>query len=322
MELYRKRKIFKLSLTIVKCMKVVKSIIELIGDTPMIKLNKFTQENEAEIYAKLEWYNPGGSIKDRTVKYLIEYAEACGKLDKNKIILEATSGNTGIALAMIAAVKGYKAKIIMPESVSIERRKIIRAYGAELVLSPGNKGTGGAIELKKKLLEEEPEKYVDLDQFKNPINILAHYQTTGKEIIEQMDGKLDMVILGIGTAGTGVGVSLYVKQYNPEIKVVGVMPEIGVNIQGLRNPKSSNATKLFRKDMFDEIIEISKKELGKIYEVAREVAKKEGLLVGMSSAAVLYVAKKKAKELGKGKRIVIVLPDNGMKYLSTEMFES
>ena len=321
-ELYRKRKVFKLHLTIVKFMKVAKNIIELIGKTPIVKLDRFTKENEAEIYAKLEWYNPGGSVKDRAVKYLIEYAEVSGKLDKSKTILEATSGNTGIALAMIAAVKGYRVKIIMPETVSVERRKIIKAYGAELVLSPGSKGTGGAIELKKKLLEEEPEKYVDLNQFKDPVNILAHYQTTGKEIIEQMDGKFDMVILGIGTAGTGAGISLCVKEYNPEIKVVGVMPEIGANIQGLRNTKEFNPTQLFRKEFFDEIIEISKEDVEKVYEIAREVARKEGLLVGMSSAAVLYVAKKKAKELGKGKRIVVVLPDNGMKYLSTEMFES
>ena len=303
-------------------MKVVKSVIELIGNTPIVKLNKFTGENEAEVYAKLEWYNPAGSVKDRMAKYLIEYAEASGKLSKNKTILEATSGNTGIALAMIAAVKGYKVKIIMPSSVSVERRKIIKAYGAELVLSPGEKGTGGAIELKKKLLKEEPEKYIDLDQFKDPANVLAHYQTTGKEIIEQMRGDVDMIIVGVGTAGTGVGISLYAKQYNPEIKVVGVIPKLGVSIQGLRNPKEQNPTKLFRESAFDEVIEISEDEMEKVYETARDVARKEGLLVGMSSAAILYIAKRKAKELGKGKKIVAVLPDNGMKYLSTELFES
>lgn len=303
-------------------MKVAYNIVELIGNTPIVKLNRFTGNNEAEIYAKLEWYNPGGSVKDRTAKYFIEYAEVSGKLDRSKTILEATSGNTGIALAMIAAAKGYKVKIIMPESVSIERRKIIKAYGAELVLSPGEKGTGGAVELKRKLLEEEPEKYIDLDQFRDPANILAHYQTTGKEILEQMNGKVDMIIVGIGTAGTGVGISLRVKEYNPEIKIVGVVPKLGTSIQGLRNPKEPNPTQLFRREVFDEVIEISKEEMEKVYETAREIAKKEGLLVGISSAAILYVAKKKAKELGKGKRIVTVLPDNGMKYLSTELFES
>lgn len=303
-------------------MKVAYNIVELIGNTPIVKLNRFTGNNEAEIYAKLEWYNPGGSVKDRAAKYIIEYAEVSGKLDRSKTILEATSGNTGIALAMIAAAKGYKVKIIMPESVSIERRKIIKAYGAELVLSPGEKGTAGAVELKRKLLEEEPEKYIDLDQFRDPANILAHYQTTGKEILEQMNGKVDMIIVGIGTAGTGVGISLRVKEYNPEIKIVGVVPKLGTSIQGLRNPKEPNPTQLFRREVFDEVIEISKEEMEKVYETAREIAKKEGLLVGISSAAILYVAKKKAKELGKGKRIVAVLPDSGMKYLSTELFES
>ncbi len=303
-------------------MKVVNSAIELIGETPIVKLRKFSENEGAEIYAKLEWYNPGGSVKDRMAKYLIEYAEVAGKLDKNKTILEATSGNTGIALAMISAAKGYKVKIIMPESVSTERRKIIKAYGAELVLSPGEKGTGGAVELKRKLLENEPEKYIDLDQFKDPANILAHYQTTGKEILEQMNGNLDMVIVGVGTAGTGVGVSLRVKEYNPEIKVIGVMPKLGVSIQGLRNPKEPNPTQLFRESAFDEVIEISEEEIERVYETAREVARKEGLLIGISSAAILYVAKKKAKELGKGKRIVAVLPDNGMKYLSTQLYES
>jgi cysteine synthase len=302
-------------------MIVANSIIDLIGKTPMVKINKLTKENDATIYAKLEWYNIGGSVKDRMALYLIEYAEASGKINKEKTILEATSGNTGIALAMIAAVKGYKITIIMPESVSIERRKIIKAYGAELILSPGEKGTGGAIELKQKILKENPEKYIDIDQFKDPANILAHYQTTGKEIIEQTNGEVDMIIVGIGTAGTGVGVSMRLKEYNPNIKIVGVMPSLGVSIQGLRNPKEPYPTKLFRKESFDEIIEISKEDIPKIFEVARRMAKEEGLLIGISSGAIMYVALKKARELGKGKKIVAILPDSGMKYLSTNLFE-
>ncbi len=302
-------------------MIVANSIIDLIGKTPMVKINKLTKENDATIYAKLEWYNIGGSVKDRMALYLIEYAEASGKLNKEKTILEATSGNTGIALAMIAAVKGYKITIIMPESVSIERRKIIKAYGAELILSPGEKGTGGAIELKQKILKENPEKYIDIDQFKDPANILAHYQTTGKEILEQTNGEVDMIIVGIGTAGTGVGVSMRVKEYNSNIKIVGVMPSLGVSIQGLRNPKEPYSTKLFRKEFFDEIIEISKEDIPKIFEVARRMAKEEGLLIGISSGAIMYVALKKARELGKGKKIVAILPDSGMKYLSTDLFE-
>jgi len=302
-------------------LKVASNILELIGETPLIKINKLTKENEATVFAKLEWYNIGGSVKDRMAKYLIEYAEASGRLTKDKIILEATSGNTGIALAMIAAAKGYKVTIVMPESVSIERRKIIKAYGAELILSTGEKGTGGAIELKQKLLKENPEKYIDIDQFKDPANILAHYQTTGKEILEQTKGKVDMIVVGIGTAGTGVGVSLRVKEYSPKIKMVGVTPKLGVSIQGLRNPGEKYPTRLFRRESFDEIVEISKEEIPKTFEIAREMARKEGLLIGMSAAAIMYVALLKARELGKGKIIVAVLPDNGLKYLSTNLFE-
>jgi len=302
-------------------MVVANSIIELIGNTPMVKLNKLVGSDDATLYAKLEWYNIGGSIKDRMAKYLIEYAEAAGKLDKARIILEATSGNTGIALAMIAASKGHRIALVMPESVSIERRKIIKAYGAELILSPAAQGTGGAVELKMKMLQENPNKYIDLDQFKDPANILAHYQTTGKEILDQTCGKVDVIVVGVGTAGTGVGVNMRVKQYNKSIKVVGVLPKLGVSIQGLRNPGELNPTQLFRKESFDEIIEISKEEIPTILEAARRVTKEEGLFVGMSSGAVMHVALQKAKEIGKGKVVVAVLPDNGDKYLSTPLFD-
>lgn len=301
-------------------MIVAENITDLIGKTPMVKLNKLTEPNDAVIYAKLEWYNIGGSVKDRMALYLIEYAEAAGKLAKDKKILEATSGNTGIAMAMIAAAKGYKICIILPESVSIERRKIIKAYGADLILSPGEKGTGGAIELKQKLLQDHPQEYIALDQFKDPANILAHYQTTGKEILEQTRSEVNMIIVGVGTAGTGVGISLRVKSHRSNIKVVGVMPSLGVKIQGMRNPREPFPTKLYRPEYFDEIVEISKNEVPKTFEVARRAAREEGLLVGMSSGAIIYVALKKAKDLGKGKTIVAVLPDSGEKYLSTLLF--
>jgi cysteine synthase len=221
---------------------------------------------------------------------------------------------------MLAAVNGYKIEIVMPESVSEERKKIIKAYGAKLILSPREKGTAGAIELKQKLLKENPEKYVDLNQFKDPANILAHYQTTGKEILEQTEGKVDMVVVGIGTAGTGVGVSMRLKEFNKNIKIVGVVPKIGVKIQGIRNPKEQFPTQLFRKTYFDEIVEIGQAEMQKIFEIARRVARKEGLLIGMSAAAIMYVALNKARELGRGKTIVAVLPDAGYKYLSTPLF--
>lgn len=301
-------------------MIVANDITELIGRTPMIKINRVTGPKDAVVYAKLEWYNIGGSVKDRMALYILELAEAAGKLSKEKTILEATSGNTGIALAMIAATKGYRVAIVLPESVSVERRKIIKAYGAELILSPGEKGTSGAIELKRRLLRENPDKYVDVDQFRDPANILAHYETTGREIWEQTRGKVDMVVVGIGTAGTGVGVSMRIKRYNPNVKIVGVTPKLGVSIQGLRNPREPYPTQLFRKRMFDEVVEISQEEVPKTFDVAREVARKEGLFIGMSSAAIMYVALQKARMLGEGKVIVAVLPDNGMKYLSTPLF--
>lgn len=302
-------------------MKVADNIIDLIGKTPMIRINNSTDINSATVYAKLEWYNIGGSVKDRMVLYLLEKAEKLGKLNKEKSILEATSGNTGIALAMLAAVKGYRVTLIMSESVSVERRKIIKAYGADLIFSPKEKGTGGSIELKHRLLEENPDKYIDIDQFKDPANILAHYETTGKEILEQTDGDVDMIVVGVGTAGTGVGTSMRVKEFNSNIKVIGVTPKIGVSIQGLRNPGEPYPTHLFKKEHFDEIIEIEKEEMPKIFETARKIAKKEGLLIGMSAAAIMYVALKKAEELGKGRTIVTILPDNGNKYLSTDLFE-
>ncbi|OGI12668.1 hypothetical protein A3K64_03775 [Candidatus Micrarchaeota archaeon RBG_16_36_9] len=302
-------------------MIVANSIIDLIGKTPMVRINKLTDSGGATIYAKLEWYNIGGSVKDRMALSLIEYAEAAGKLDKEKTILEATSGNTGIALAMLAAAKGYRITITLPESVSIERRKIIKAYGAELILSPAEKGTAGAIELKQKILKENPDKYIDIDQFRDPANILMHYQTTGKEILEQTNGKVDMIVVGVGTAGTGVGTSMRVKQFNPNIKVIGVTPKLGTSIQGLRNPGEPYPTQLFRKEHFDEIVEIEKEEVEKTFEVARKIAREEGLFVGMSSASIIYVALKKAKELGRDKTIVAILPDNGDKYLSTKLFE-
>lgn len=282
----------------------------------MVKINKLTNINDATVMAKLESFNVGGSIKDRMALYIIEDAEKSGKLTKNKILLEASSGNTGIAMAMIAAVRGYKITVVMPESVSVERRKLIKAYGAELILSPTAEGTGGAVGLKDKLLSKNTQKYINLDQFKNPANILAHYETTGKEIIEQTKGMVDIVVLGVGTDGTGVGVSRRLKEYNSDIKIVGVMPELGASVQGLRNPKELNPAQLF-----DEIIEISKDTVPATYEITRKLAKEEGILVGMSSGAAMYVALNKAKEAGKEKTVVAILPDRGERYLSTSLFE-
>jgi cysteine synthase len=301
-------------------MIVANSVLDLIGKTPLVRINNLTDPNHATVYAKLEWFNIGGSVKDRLALYIIEYAQAAGRLNREKRILEATSGNTGIALAMIAAAKKYKLTIVMPESVSIERRRVIRAYGAELILSPAPKGTAGAIELKQRMLKENPEAYIDVDQFKDPANILAHYETTGKEILEQTHGQLDMIVVGIGTAGTGVGTSMRVKETRPDVKIIGVTPKLGTAIQGLRNPNEPFPTQLFRNEWFDEVIEISEAEKEATFQVAREVAKQEGLLIGMSSGAIMQVALKKAKELSKEKTIVAILPSAGERYLSTPLY--
>jgi len=301
-------------------MIVANNVLDLIGKTPMVRINNLIGPNDACIYAKLEWFNIGGSVKDRLALYVIEYAEAAGRLNREQRILEATSGNTGIALAMIAAAKKYKLTIVMPESVSIERRRLIRAYGAELILSPAAKGTAGAIELKQQMLKGEPEKYIDVDQFKDPANILAHYETTGKEILEQTHGQLDMIVLGIGTAGTGVGTSMRIREVKPEVKIIGVTPKLGTAIQGLRNPGEPFPTQLFRSEWFDEVIEISDAEKTTTFQVAREVAKQEGLFIGMSSGAIMHVALRKAKELGKGRTIVAILPSSGERYLSTPLY--
>ena len=301
-------------------LSVANDITGLIGGTPLVKINKLVGPNDAQLFAKLEWYNIGGSVKDRMSLYIIEQAEAAGRLDKDKTILEATSGNTGIALAMIAAAKGYRIKIVMPESVSVERRKIIEAYGAELVLSPGANGTAGAIDVKLRILREQPDDYIDVDQFKDPANILAHYQTTGNEIWEQTSGRVNMVVVGVGTAGTGVGTSMRLKEYSRDIAIVGVTPKLGVSIQGMRNPKENNPTQLFREKWFDEVIEISEEEKKNAFETARLAARKEGLLVGMSAGAILAVAIRKARGLGANKCIVAILPDSGEKYLSTPLF--
>jgi cysteine synthase len=295
-------------------------VIDLIGNTPLVRINNLTGPDDATLYAKLEWFNIGGSVKDRLALYIIEYAQAAGRLNRERAILEATSGNTGIALAMIAAAKRYKLTIVMPESVSVERRRIIRAFGADLILSPAPKGTAGAIELKQKMLKENPEKYIDVDQFKDPANILAHYETTGKEILDQTRGQLNMIVVGIGTAGTGVGTSMRVKEIKPEVTIVGVTPKLGTSIQGLRNPNEPFPTQLFRSAWFDEVIEISEAEKEATFQAAREVAKQEGLLIGMSSGAIMHVALKKAKEIGKGKTIVAILPSGGERYLSTPLY--
>jgi len=299
-------------------MKVYNNIIEIIGNTPLVRINNLTEKNDATILAKLEKFNPGGSIKDRIAKYMIEYAEKEGELTKDKVILEPTSGNTGIGLAMIAAAKGYKVLFTMSENVSEERRKILKAFGARITLTKKEKGTDGAIEKAYEMTRETPKKYFLPDQFNNKYNILAHYETTGKEIIEDTDGKVNMVVVAMGTTGTLMGVSKRFKEFNPYVKIIGVEPHIGHKIQGMKNMKEAYRPGIYDKRKFDEKIYIKDEDA---YETTRQLALKEGLLVGMSSGAVMFVALKKAKELGKGKIIVAILPDGGERYLSTNLFK-
>jgi len=297
--------------------KIFNNIIETIGNTPLVKINKMTGENDATVLAKLEKSNPGGSIKDRIGKYMIEYAEKEGKLTKDKIILEPTSGNTGIGIALVAAVKGYKVLFTMPESVSIERRKILKALGAEILLTPKEKGTDGAIEEAYKMAKENPEKYFLPDQFNNKYNVLAHYETTGKEIIDDTNGKIDMVIAAMGTTGTITGTGKRLKEFNPDIIVVGVEPYFGHKLQGMKSMKEAYRPGIYNRKSMDEKVNIKDEDA---FETTRQLALKEGLFVGMSSGAVMFVALQKAKELGKGKTIVAILPDTGERYLTTTLF--
>ena len=289
-----------------------KNILKLIGNTPLVKINKLNPNKKVELYAKLESFNPGGSVKDRIGLTMIEEAEKSGELTKDKIILEPTSGNTGIGIALVSAVKGYKVLLTMPESVSMERRKILKALGAELLLTPKEKGTDGAIEKAYKMAREEKDKYLLLDQYNNENNWKAHYNGTGKEIWEQTNGKITMFVAAIGTFGTLRGVSARLKENNKEIKIIGVEPYIGHKIQGLKNMKEAYKPGIYDKKLLDEKVNIKDEDA---YETARKLAKQEGIFVGMSSGAAMFVALQKVRELKHG-LVVVLLPDGGEKYLA------
>ncbi len=297
------------------------SITEMIGNTPMIRIRKLLKPRSADVYAKLEWFNIGGSVKDRTALSLIETAEAAGVLRKGKTIIEATSGNTGIALAMLGAAKGYGVTIVMSEGASIERRKLISAYGADLVLTPVSKGTAGAIEQKERLIRENPEKFVSLDQFHDPANPYVHFNTTAREILRQMNWKIDAMVMTIGTGGTSTGIALRLREALPSVKIIGVTPKLGVRIDGIRNPAEPNPSRNVRLDLMDEVIEIDDIQKAMCFETGRRAAREEGLLLGMSSACALHVSLDVAAKIGRGKNVVTLFPDNGLKYLSTELFE-
>jgi len=294
------------------------NLLSTIGNTPLVELNDLNENSKVRIFGKLEGSNPGGSIKDRPAYYMIKKAEESGELTRGKAILEPTSGNTGIALAMIGAAKGYKVKLCMPECVSLERRSIIEAFGAEVVLTPAKETTDGAIKKAHQLIAEEPDKYYMPNQFENENNILAHYETTGPEIFSQTNGEIDVLVAGMGTGGTLMGTGKYLKEKKPQIKVIGIEPTIGHKIQGLKNMKEAIVPKIYHPEELDEKITV---EDDPAYEIARLLATKEGIFVGMSSGAAVVGALRIAGKMNSG-IIVVILPDRGDRYLSTTLFRS
>lgn len=295
---------------------IYKNILQLIGHTPIVKINKLNPNKNVNIFAKLEGQNPGGSIKDRIALKMIEQAEKEGKLVKGKTIIEPTSGNTGIALAMISVVKGYAVEIVMSEAVSKERIKMIRAFGAKVTLTPGKLGTDGAIRRAHELVEKNPQKYFMPDQFSNKYNKIAHYETTAKEIWEDTQGKVDYFVSAIGTSGTLMGVGKFLKEYNPKIKIISAEPVKGHYIQGLKNMEEAIVPVIYKKELLDDVIMIDTEEA---FAMARKIAKIEGIFVGMSSGAAMLAATKIAEKIKKG-NIVTIFPDRGEKYLSTKLF--
>ncbi len=307
-------------------MKIYSSVYELIGKTPLIALDRYTKECDAyaQILAKAECFNPAGSAKDRVAKEMIEDAERAGKLNADSVMIEPTSGNTGIGLAAIAAAKGYRLIITMPETMSKERQMLMRAYGAELVLTDGTKGMSGAIAKAEELAASLPNAFV-VGQFVNPANPEAHRKTTGPEVWEDTDGTVDIFVAGVGTGGTITGVGEYLKEKNPAVKVIAVEPGDSpvlsggrAGSHGLQGIGAGFVPDILNTDIYDEVVCVTTQQA---YEASRLLARKEGLLVGISSGAALYAATEIAKrEENKGKTIVVLLPDTGERYLSTNLF--
>src|SRR5690625_1580274 len=307
--------------------KLVQTITQVIGDTPLVKLNRVVPEGSAEIYVKLEYQNPGASVKDRIAISMVEEAEEEGILKPGDTIVEPTSGNTGIGLAMVAAAKGYRALLVMPETMSLERRNLLRAYGAELVLTPGPEGMKGAIRRAAEIKAENPAYFMP-QQFNNFANVKIHRETTGPEIVEAIqayDGKLDAFISGIGTGGTITGAGEVLKENFPNIKIVAVEPTSSPVLSGgepgphaIQGIGAGFVPEILNTDVYDEIIQV---ENDVSFETSRLVARKEGILGGISSGAAIYAAIEVAKKLGEGKRVVAVLPSNGERYLSTPLYQ-
>lgn len=294
------------------------SLVNNIGNTPLIELTSLSPSPGIRILAKLEGNNPGGSVKDRPALYMLTKAEESGELHRGKTILEPTSGNTGIALAMLGTAKGYRVKLVMPACVSMERRSVLEAFGAEVVLSPHDEATDGAIRLAHKILAEDPERYYMPNQYANPNNILAHYETTAPEIMRQTGGEIDVFVAGMGTGGTLMGVSRYFREHKPGTRIVGVEPRLGHRVQGLKNMKEAIVPDIYNEGALDLKLTVQDEEA---FAMARELATHEGLFVGMSSGAAVAGALEIAREMEKG-TIVTLLPDRGDRYLSTSLFRS
>ena len=294
----------------------MKSILETIGNTPLVELRKINSNPRVKIFAKLEGQNPGGSIKDRVALAMIEKAEQDGFLIKDKTIIEASSGNTGIGLAMVGTIKGYKVKIIMPELASAERQKIIKNFGAELILIENKNWRSVAVKLIKNMVKKG-ENLVFLNQFVNNVNPKVHYEKTGKEIFEQMQGKtIDILIAGIGTGGTITGIGKKIKEKFPQAKIIGVQPKLDSKIEGLKSIREEYTSPVLDLDLIDEITEINEQNA---LEMTGKLARIEGIFVGPSSGAAMFTTLKMAKELVRG-NIVVIFPDRGEKYLSNQLF--
>jgi cysteine synthase B len=293
------------------------TILDTIGNTPLVELTRMTN-GKVRVLAKLEGHNPGGSVKDRPARQMILAAEASGELTHDRVILEATSGNTGIGLAMVAAARRYRVCLTMPECVSIERRRILEAFGAELVLTPAHEGTDGAIREAHRLLEQDPDRFYMPNQFDNPANVQSHYETTGPEILRDTGGEVDVFVAGLGTSGTLMGVGRCLREANPKVQLIGVEPPIGHRIQGLKNMKESIVPGIYAPEVLDGKVTVLDPEA---FSAARDLSVQEGLFVGMSSGAALVGALRVAQDLGSG-TVVTVFPDRGERYLSTVLFRS
>ncbi len=291
---------------------------QAMGNTPIVELRAVNPNPRVRILAKLEGGNPGGSVKDRPAFYMISRAEARGELTREKTILEPTSGNTGIAIAMLGASRGYHVKLVMPACVSQERRAVLSAFGAELVLSPAQEATDGAIRLAHRIMEESPDSYYMPNQYANPDNPLSHYETTGPEILRQTGGEIDCFVAGMGTGGTLMGVGRYLREHAPQARIVGVEPCLGHRIQGLKNMKEAIVPPIYREELLDRKITANDDPA---FLTARRLALEEGLFVGMSSGAAVFGAMEVAREMPGG-TVVVLLPDRGDRYLSTSLFRS